>query len=70
MESSNLLIICISSFIAVFTLLTILAIVMKGIIVIFPQKEAQTDAVVIAALATAVSSVYPGIKITNIKEIK
>ena len=70
MESSNLLIICISSFIAVFILLTILAIVMKGIIVIFPQKEAKTDAVVIAALATAISSVYPGTKITNIKEIK
>ena len=70
MESSNLLIICISSFIAVFLLLTILAIVMKGIIVIFPQKEAKTDAVVIAALATAISSVYPGTKITNIKEIK
>lgn len=70
METPDLLTICTSAFIAVFLLLTVLALVMRIIIVVFPQKADKTDAAFIAAMATAVSSVYPGTKITNIEEIK
>jgi uncharacterized membrane protein YqjE len=69
MESSSLLLISISAFIAVFALLSILALVMKIIIMLFPQPEVKTDASVVAALAVTLSSVYPGTKITNIEEI-
>ena len=70
MGQVDLLIICISAFIAVFILLAILALVMKLIIVVFPMKAGRSDAVMLAAVATAVSTIYPGTKLTNIEEIK
>ena len=70
MESFNLLGICAVAFVAVFLLLSILALIMKAIIVVFPQKVAGVDAVVVAAVSSVVSIVYPGTKITRIEEIK
>ena len=70
METPNLLFICISAFIAVFLILTVLAIMMRIIIMIFPQKIFKADAAVIAAVTTTVTSVFPGTKITKIEEIK
>jgi len=66
----DLLLICVSSFAAVFVLLSVLALVMKLIIALFPEKIVKSDAVMMAAMAAVVSSVYPGTKLTNIKEIK
>ncbi len=70
MGSDDLLMICASAFVGVFLLLTLLAIVMRIIIVIFPQKANRTDATVVAAVTAAVSTAYPGTRITNIEEIK
>ena len=70
MESFNLLGICAVAFVAVFLLLSILALIMKAIIVVFPQKAAGVDAVVVAAVSSVVSIVYPGTRITRIEEIK
>ena len=70
MESMDLLLVCISSFIGVFVLLSVLALVMKIIIAIFPEKAATVDAAVVAALAATIGTVYPGTKITNIEEMK
>ncbi len=62
--------ICASAFVGVFLLLTLLAIVMRIIIVIFPQKAKRTDAAIVAAVTVAASTAYPGTRITNIEEIK
>ncbi len=70
MGSSDLLMVCISAFVAVFILLTLLAGVMRLVLEIFPQKIAKTDAVMMAAVAAVASSIYPGTKVTNIEEIK
>ena len=70
MGQTELLLICVSAFIAVFILLSILALVMKLIIVVFPMKAGQSDAVLLAAVATVVSSIYPGTTLTKIEEIK
>jgi hypothetical protein len=70
MGQSELLIICISSFIAVFVILALLAIAMRIIIIIFPQKIISADSAVIAAVTTAATSLYPGTKISKIEEIK
>jgi len=70
MGSLNLMVVCASAFVAVFLLLSVLALVMKLIIVVFPQRMAGTDTAVVAALATVVSSVYPNTNITKIEEIK
>jgi len=70
MESPDLLIICASAFIAVFVLLAFLAIVMRIITVLFPQKAASTDAVAIAAVASVISTLYPGTRITKVEELR
>lgn len=69
MANLDLLIICVNAFLAVFFVLGILAAIMKLIMYIFPQKT-EDEAVVLAALSAAVHSVFPGIKISNIKEQK
>jgi len=70
MGSPELLFVCISAFIAVFVLLALLALVMKIIILLFPERLARTDATVLAAVASVVSAVYPGTKITKVEEIQ
>jgi len=70
MGSPDLLVICASAFVAVFSLLAVLAVVMRLIVVIFPQSETKVDATVIAAVASVVSTLYPGTEMTNIEEIK
>ena len=69
MESLGLITVCISAFIAVFIVLSLLAILMHFIILIFPEKGSD-DAAVIAALTTVVNKFYPGLKITKTEEIK
>ncbi len=70
MGSPDLLMICLSAFVAVFVLLSVLAVVMRVIIVLFPQKVASTDTAVIAAAASVVSTLYPGTTVTKVEEIK
>jgi hypothetical protein len=70
MESYGLLSICISAIIAVFLILTLLAIIIRLITDIFPSKNTEDDSAVLAALSTVINQYYPGTKITNIKEIK
>ncbi len=69
MGSPELLVICISAFIAVFVLLAVLALVMRLIIVIFPQKTVVGDTAMIAAVASVAATLYPGTKITKVEEI-
>ncbi|MEE9119495.1 MAG: hypothetical protein V3U02_13000 [Calditrichia bacterium] len=70
MESYGLISICISALIAVFLILSLLAIFMRLITVIFPEKDIKYDSAVIAALTTIVNKYYPDTKITNIEEAK
>jgi hypothetical protein len=70
MQSNELFFICISAFLAVFVLLTLLAIVMRLILVIFPARKIVSDAAVIAAVSSVMQRVYPGTKITKVEEIK
>jgi len=70
MESYELITICTSAFIAVFVILSLLALLMRLIIVIFPSKEVKEDTAVIAAITTVVNKFYPGTKITKVEEVK
>jgi hypothetical protein len=60
--------VCVSAFLAVFVLLSFLALAMRGLIAIFPEKTATTDPALLAAVAAAVSAVYPGSKIARIED--
>ena len=73
MESSQLLFVCLSALLAVFVLLTILAITMRILIAVFPEvaeKLVESDAALVAAVTTAVMTVYPGTKVTKVEEEK
>lgn len=68
MGSPDLLLICLSSFAAVFLLLSVLALVMRALIALFPQPIGSTDTAMLAAVAAAVSAAHPGATITKIEE--
>ncbi|PKK84899.1 MAG: hypothetical protein CVT49_01725 [candidate division Zixibacteria bacterium HGW-Zixibacteria-1] len=70
MNSPDLLSICISAFIAVFVLLSVLAVLMRMTSWIFAHKEVTTDAAVLAAVASAMNTIYPGTIITKVEEVK
>lgn len=70
MASLEFLRICGAAFLSVFTILIVLALVMRLIIIIFPEKKAGVDAEVVTALAASLQSVFPGTKITRLEEKK
>lgn len=70
MGSMDLPIVCVAAFAAVFLLLSVLAGVMRIIVVLFPEKSGPSDTAVIAAAASAVSSLYPGTRITKIEKLQ
>ena len=70
MPTPELWLICIMAFSAVALLLTILAGLMRLILIAFPRKEETTDAMMLAAVATVVTNLYPGARITRVEEIR
>ena len=64
----NLLLICVSAFAAVFVLLSLLALVMRALIALFPDRTNGADAALLSAVATATTAAYPGMKITSVEE--
>ncbi len=72
MDPQNLLVISTSAFIAVFFLLTFLAVVMRLLMVAYPQKveAGGTDPAVLAAVTAAATYAFPGTKVTKVEEIR
>jgi len=68
MSEPDLLVICGAAFVAVFFLLSVLAVVMRVLIMVFPEERGGADAATVAAVTAAVSVAYPGMKVTNIEE--
>ena len=63
----DLLMVCLSSFAAVFTILIVIALVMRLITEIFPDPAA--DGAPIEAVRKAYAEMFPGVKITSIREL-
>ena len=70
MESTDLLLVCVSAFVAVFALLAALAIVMRAMTAVFPERGSRDGAAPLAAIAAATSAAYPGMKVTHVEEEK
>ncbi len=70
MLSPDLWLVCLTAFCAVALLLSVLAGIMRLILSIFPQKEEMTDAILVGAVASVVSSIYPGTRVTKVEEIR
>ena len=65
----SLFMICISSFVSVFSVLAFLAIAMRLLIAVFPEKKDETDPAIVAAIGSTCAVLYPGAKITKIEEV-
>jgi len=70
MDPSQIIQISFSALVTVFSILAGLAIIMKIITKLFPVKDSQEDSTVYAAIASVHASIYPGTKITKMKEVK
>ena len=83
MGEANLLMICVAAFCAVFVLLAFLALVMKILINVFPEKVQEAvqavvpeqvrddfDAAMLAAVSASISVVYPNTKITKVEQVR
>lgn len=70
MQSTELLLICGVAFLMVFIILALLALSMRIIILVFPEKKVKIDASMIAAVTAAVQTIFPGTKVTKVEEEK
>jgi hypothetical protein len=69
MNEPSLLLVCLVSAAAVFGLLALLAALMQLLRLIFPHRpEAGGNEAVLAAITSAVSAVYPGMRVTRVEE--
>jgi len=66
----NLLMICITAMLAVFLLLGMLALAMRALMAVFPERATGDDGPMLAAMAAAVAAAYPGTTITNVTELR
>lgn len=73
MNSYQLVFVCLSSLLAVFVLLALLAVTMRALVAIFPEtldKLGKSDVALLAAITTAVATLYPGMTVTRVEEEK
>ena len=70
MSSPDLLEVSVAGIVVAFLLLALLAVMMRVIIALFPERKSSADAAVVAAMTAAYRTLYPGAAITNIEERK
>jgi hypothetical protein len=70
MEQPDLLMVCVVALLSVFALLSVLAVAMRALVTVFPERPVDSDPAMLAAVAAAATAAYPGTKITNVTEIR
>jgi len=70
MDDVNLLVICLNAFIAVLILLSTLGLGMQLLTRLFPVPVSRSDSALTAAISSAVTSAFPGARLTHVEEIK
>jgi len=70
MQSAELMLICAVAFLMVFVILAFLAVMMRVIMLFFPERKVKTDTALITAIAAAAQTVFPGTQVTHIEEKK
>lgn len=70
MGPTDLITICLSAFVAVFILLSLLSLVMRLITTLFPDLRKRVDSATVAAITTSVREVIPGSQVTRVEEIR
>jgi Na+-transporting methylmalonyl-CoA/oxaloacetate decarboxylase gamma subunit len=67
-DGPSLTVTCYTAFAVVFTVLALLALVIRGVTLAFPPRAPRTDPAVVAAIAAAVAKSHPGARVVNIVE--
>ena len=70
MSSTEFLTICSTAFLATFFLLALLALMMRLLIFLVPERREGTDIAVFAAIVATYRSIYPTAKVSSIEEKK
>jgi len=70
MDDTNLLMVCLNAFTAVMVLLSILALAMRLLTTLFPERKTASDAAVANAVKMAVQQMIPGASVVKMEEIK
>jgi len=65
----NFIIVCSLAFLTVFFLLGALALAMRAITILFPERQEEGSAVLAAAVASTVTLISPGARVVQIEEI-
>ena len=68
MDTPNLIAVCSLTFVVVFLLLTFLAIAMRLITALFPDRRKGPDPTLAAAISSSVAMLYSGARVTKIEE--
>ena len=68
MNSVDLLTVSTVGYIIAFAVLAALAVMMRLITVLFPERKDRGDAAVIAAVTTTYQSLFPGATVTKLEE--
>jgi hypothetical protein len=67
-EGPSLSAACYTAFAVVFLVLSLLALVIHIISLVFPARAVRTDPAVVAAIAAAVAAQLPGAQVVHIRE--
>ena len=70
METINVFSCCIFSFLAVFILLGVLALLIKLVDTLFPEETGKDDGAAVAAVHAVIGLSFPGARVTNMEEIQ
>jgi hypothetical protein len=68
MDSTNLFVVSTVGYIIAFVVLGVLAIMMRMITLLFPEREEAGDAALVAAVTAAHQALFPGVTVTKIEE--
>jgi hypothetical protein len=70
MNSPDLLTVSAVGYFVAFAVLALLAVMMRFITLLFPEREEPTDAAVVVAITATHQALSPGVTVTKIEETK
>jgi len=68
MDSTNLFVVSTVGYIIAFVVLGVLAIMMRMITLLFPERKEAGDAALVAAVTATHQALFPGVTVTKIEE--
>ena len=70
MAEQNMLFVCVFAFVAVFVVLSLLAAIMRLLMMVYPEKSPGPDATMASAITQAAERAFPGTRVTKIEEAR